>query len=174
MRSQEVLPETSLLIAVSWGPAALLDPRGLQPVSVWQRGSAAANACFRLLKNQPRCYDLWPLCYTSQVPPPTFPPVPHTNLKAPSFFFPPGRLICTLSFTLPPVCDSLSALHLVCRCLLVKQKTETVSNLPCHACNRELTKKCFWWFQRCTSCWLICLSCSSTTALMGFCYRSCL
>lgn len=62
-----MLPESGLLIAVSWRPALLPE---LEPINVQQRGSAAANACFRLLKNQPQRHHLWPLCWNSQDTPP--------------------------------------------------------------------------------------------------------
>lgn len=86
LRTQEVLPESSLLIAVSWRSMVLLE---LQPINVQLRGSAAANACFRLLKYQPQRHHLWALCWNSpDRSPPSLLFALHTSLSCPTPLLP--------------------------------------------------------------------------------------
>lgn len=74
-----MLPERGLLIAVSWRPAAILEP-----INVQLRGSAAANACFRLLKTSLNATtsDLYAETARPNTPL-SRPPALHTSLSCP-------------------------------------------------------------------------------------------
>lgn len=155
LRTQEALPESGLLIAVSWRPAVLPD---LRPINVQQRGSAAANACFRLLKYQPQRHHLWPLTsLCSSPPPPAFPiptptSSPQTSVQPRECFHPPLHRAIRAPYNLhlepyhtlftpsPIYCHSLSPpSHHTCYCLWVIQSAvclvvcvteEGVRNVP--------------------------------------------
>ncbi len=159
LRTQEALPESGLLITVSWRPAVFLE---LQPINVRLRGSAAANAYFRLLKNQPQHRHLWPLCLHSQhQPPPTLHSTHHTSLPCPArpLPLPPSSLesasilpssgqyvhsiICTLSLTKlpsPPLQLPVTLCPLPPHVL--PSLSDTVSSLPCRVCDRRKGLKC--------------------------------
>lgn len=53
LRSQEVVPESNLLMSGAWG---LTESKPLLPTSALLPGSAPANACFRPPNNQTQCY----------------------------------------------------------------------------------------------------------------------
>lgn len=90
-----MLAEGGLLIAVSWSPVL---PRGLQPANASLPGSAAANACFRLLKNQPQQRHRWP--------PPTAPASYFTSIRPPQGFR-PSLLAISPSVLAPPTTRAL-------------------------------------------------------------------
>ena len=156
-----MLPESSLLIAVPWRPAA---PPELQPINARQRGSAAANACFRLLKNQPQRYHLWPLYLNSQDPTTTSPPphqpslshplpppLPPSSLESASFlpsFSPPGNMCTVYNLHLEPyrtpftpLANFLSLSPLPPPHVLLSL-SDAVSSLPCRVRVRRKGLKC--------------------------------
>lgn len=157
-----MLPESGLLIAVSWRPALLPE---LEPINVQQRGSAAANACFRLLKNQPQRHHLWPLCWNSQDTPPhpillSSPPHQPFLSHSPSAFTSVQPWECFHPSLLQATCAQYNLHHepyetpsahspISCHSLpppttfiVFLSLSDTVSSLPCRVCDRRKGLKC--------------------------------
>lgn len=112
-----MLAEGGLLIAVSWSPVL---PRGLQPANASLPGSAAANACFRLLKNQPQQRHRWP--------PPTTPASYFTSIRPPQGFHP--SLLAISPSRLSPSHHARPRAMRSAVCLITRTTEERVCHVP--------------------------------------------